>query len=58
VLVGANLLATVVRFVLYRRWVFGRRVFGSGASGSGERPAGPGTSTTVRYENKTREASR
>jgi putative flippase GtrA len=53
VLVGANLLATVVRFVLYRRWVFGR-----GTSGGGDRPAEPGTSTTVSYERKTREASR
>jgi putative flippase GtrA len=48
VLVGANLLATVVRFMLYRRWVFGRR------GGTAE----PGASTPVRYENKAREASR
>ncbi|HEY1627726.1 MAG TPA: bifunctional glycosyltransferase family 2/GtrA family protein [Streptosporangiaceae bacterium] len=45
VLVGANMLATVVRFVLYRRWVFGHR----------DRPGEPGTSTPVSYENKMKE---
>jgi len=48
VLVGANLVATVLRFVLYRRWVFGHR----------EPAVEPGRSTPVCYENKTREASR
>jgi putative flippase GtrA/glycosyltransferase involved in cell wall biosynthesis len=48
VLVGANLVATVMRFVLYRRWVFGHR----------DQVSEPGRSTPVSYENKTTEASR
>jgi putative flippase GtrA len=48
VLVGANLVATVLRFVLYRRWVFGHR----------DGIAEPDPSTTVSYENKTTGASR
>jgi putative flippase GtrA len=48
VLVGANLLATVLRFVLYRHWVFGRR----------EEVREPARSTTAIYENRTKEASR
>jgi glycosyltransferase involved in cell wall biosynthesis len=47
VLVGANLVATVLRFMLYRRWVFGHR----------DQASGPGRSTPVNYENKTTEAS-
>jgi putative flippase GtrA/glycosyltransferase involved in cell wall biosynthesis len=48
VLVGANLVATVLRFMLYRRWVFGHR----------DRADGPMAHTSVSYENKTTEASR
>jgi putative flippase GtrA len=48
VLVGANLVATVLRFVLYRRWVFGQRA----------QAADPGASTPVSYENTATEASR
>ena len=48
VLVGANLVATVLRFMLYRRWVFGHR----------DRASEPGGSTPVSYENAATEASR
>jgi glycosyltransferase involved in cell wall biosynthesis len=48
VLVGANLVATVLRFVLYRRWVFGHR----------DQASRPRASTPVSYENKTEEATR
>jgi len=47
VLVGANLVATVLRFMLYRRWVFGHR----------DQPFELPASTPVSYENKTREAA-
>jgi putative flippase GtrA len=47
VLVGANMVATVLRFVLYRRWVFGHR----------DQASGPGRSTPVSFENTTTEAS-
>jgi putative flippase GtrA len=47
VLVVANLVATVLRFVLFRSWVFGRSGSGSGAgsvSGSGAAAVAPGVS--------------
>jgi putative flippase GtrA len=48
VLVGANLVATMLRFVLYRHWVFGRR----------DHVSEPVRSTTAIYENKTKATSR
>jgi putative flippase GtrA len=44
VLIAANLVATVLRFLLFRHWVFGNRgVFGRhGNSGEHHDPSGPG----------------
>jgi len=48
VLIAANLVATVIRFLLYRHWVFGRPKGAPGARGApGEWPGGAPAVSTV-----------
>ena len=53
-LITANLVATVLRFLLYRHWVFGQRR----GSGRGRASAGTGIAASARCPARTRRSAR